>query len=203
MLSNNKTFFLPCGDLYLLAVLNSSLMWWFNWRHLPHMKDEALTPQTFKMEGLPIAQPREPVRQEIEQIVSTLLQRIDDRRQHQATLIDWLRVEFEITKRSQKLLSASSLDAEAFVAEVRKLRGRTRPLSPPALRALRDGYAQTVQPLIAIEHEAAGLEQRLDGLVNTAFGLTPEEIELIWRTAPPWMPLQRTPAPATTIPAPA
>jgi hypothetical protein len=39
---NNKVFLLPVDDLYLFAVLNSPLMWWHNWRYLPHMKDEAL-----------------------------------------------------------------------------------------------------------------------------------------------------------------
>ena len=38
---NNKTFSLTTDDLFLLAVLNSPLMWWHNWRYLPHMKDEA------------------------------------------------------------------------------------------------------------------------------------------------------------------
>ena len=37
----------PRDDLYLLAVLNSPLMWWHNWRYLPHMKDEALSPVAF------------------------------------------------------------------------------------------------------------------------------------------------------------
>ncbi len=32
---NNKVFLLPVDDLYLLAVLNSPLMWWHNWRYLP------------------------------------------------------------------------------------------------------------------------------------------------------------------------
>jgi hypothetical protein len=57
MLSNKKAFFLPTGDKYLLGVLNAPLMWWHNWRYLPHMKDEALTPAGFLMEGLPIARP--------------------------------------------------------------------------------------------------------------------------------------------------
>ena len=55
MLANNKVFFLPTGILYLLGVLNSPLMWWYAWRYLPHMKDEALSPVAFKMETLPIA----------------------------------------------------------------------------------------------------------------------------------------------------
>ncbi len=41
---NNKTFFIPVADLYLLAVLNSPLLWWYNWRFLPHMKDESADP---------------------------------------------------------------------------------------------------------------------------------------------------------------
>jgi hypothetical protein len=36
--------------------------------------------------------------------------------------------------------------------------------------------------------EAAKLEQRLANLVNEAYGLMPEEVELLWVTAPPRMP---------------
>jgi hypothetical protein len=54
-LGNDKTFIIPTNDLTLLAILNSPLMWWFNWRHLTHLKDEALSPMGYKMERLPIA----------------------------------------------------------------------------------------------------------------------------------------------------
>jgi len=37
--------------------------------------------------------------------------------------------------------------------------------------------------------EALGLERRLADLVNQAYGLTPEDVELLWRTAPPRMPV--------------
>jgi hypothetical protein len=37
--------------------------------------------------------------------------------------------------------------------------------------------------------EALDLERRISDLVNAAYGLTPEEIALMWRTAPPRMPL--------------
>ena len=50
---NNKTFFLSTDDLFLLAVLNSPLMWWHNWRYLPHMKDEALSPVAFRWKNFP------------------------------------------------------------------------------------------------------------------------------------------------------
>ena len=36
--------------------------------------------------------------------------------------------------------------------------------------------------------EARALERRLADLVNAAYGLTAEEIALLWETAPPRMP---------------
>jgi hypothetical protein len=36
--------------------------------------------------------------------------------------------------------------------------------------------------------EARDLERRVSDLVNAAYGLTPEEVDLMWRTAPPRMP---------------
>jgi hypothetical protein len=39
--------------------------------------------------------------------------------------------------------------------------------------------------------EVLTLERRLAALVNQAYGLTPEEIDLLWHTAPPRMPVGR------------
>jgi hypothetical protein len=36
----------------------------------------------------------------------------------------------------------------------------------------------------------AQLERRLNDLVNQAYQLTPAEIELLWQTAPPRMPIR-------------
>ena len=43
--------------------------------------------------------------------------------------------------------------------------------------------------------DGAALERRLSDLVNEAYGLTPEEVDLMWRTAPPRMPIDQ-PAPS-------
>jgi hypothetical protein len=37
-----KRFFIPTNDRWLLSLLNPPLLWWFNWRYLVHLKDEAL-----------------------------------------------------------------------------------------------------------------------------------------------------------------
>ena len=72
----------------------------------------------------------------------------------------WLRVEHEIEKPTRKLQSPisldekpttklqnpSSLDSDAFIAEVRKVRGKKKPLSVAAVRSLRDEHASTIVP---------------------------------------------------------
>jgi diketogulonate reductase-like aldo/keto reductase len=63
-----------------------------------------------------------------------------------------------------------------------------------ALANLRDEYARTIQPARALAAEALNLENEVSNLVNEAYGLTPEEVALMWQTAPPRMPI---PGPAT------
>ena len=73
--------------------------------------------------------------------------------------------------------------------EVRKRRPKSvGRLTPGALRDLRSGYTEMATPVREERAEAAKLERRLSDLVNRAYGLTPEEVNLLWSTAPPRMP---------------
>ncbi len=189
MLTNNKGFFLSSADPWLIAVLNSPLMWWHNWRHLPHMKDEALSPVGVLMERLPIAPPTDEMREEAEESVRRLISLTDTEREARRDTLDWLRVEFGVGKPGQKLEAFAALDADPFVEEVRKRRpkGEAR-LTPASLRDLRSGYEEGAAPIREARAEATKLEIRLSDLVNEAYGLTDEEIRLLWSTAPPRMP---------------
>ncbi|HEV7237453.1 MAG TPA: Eco57I restriction-modification methylase domain-containing protein, partial [Ktedonobacteraceae bacterium] len=89
--SNNKVFFLPTSDAYLLAVLNSPLMWWHNWRYLPHMKDEALSPVGVLMATLPVALPTEVIHAEVEEIVARLMKMRRTGYEMRRLMLDWLR----------------------------------------------------------------------------------------------------------------
>jgi hypothetical protein len=62
---------------------------------------------------------------------------------------------------------------------------------------LRDEYTRTIAPARALAAETLNLERTLSDLVNQAYALTPAEIELIWQTAPPRMPI---PAPRPCSP---
>jgi hypothetical protein len=53
-------------------------------------------------------------------------------------------------------------------------------------------YTRTIEPARAGTCEALNLERTLSDLVNQAYGLSPAEIDLMWQTAPPRMPIPRT-----------
>jgi hypothetical protein len=81
------------------------------------------------------------------------------------------------------------LDAHAFLTELRRARGARRPLTPAGVAAVREAWSETVAPIRERLREAELLERDLSDLVNAAYGLTPEEVQLMWETAPPRMPL--------------
>ena len=105
-------------------------------------------------------------------------------------MLDWLRSEFEVQEPGARLKDFSILDLPAFIDEVRKRRPKAaRKLTPAALKDLQAGYAEQFAPIQQYKAEAAMLERKLNDLINTAYGLTAEEIALLWATAPPRMPL--------------
>lgn len=186
---NNKVFLLPSAELYLLAVLNSPLMWWHNWRYLPHMKDEALNPAGFRMESLPIAEPTPDIREQAEAGVTRLIELTGESQQQNRELLDWLRVEFAIDTPGQRLEAYARLTEDEFVAEVRKRRPKGAPrLTPQAIAELAKTHQQYADPDRARAASMQKLERALSVLVNQCYGLTDAEIDLLWRTAPPRMP---------------
>jgi len=189
VLTNNKVFFLPSADHWLLALLNSPLMWWYNWRYLPHMKDEALSPVGRLMEKLPVALPTDEMRAETEPAVEQLISLTKSEQDARRDMLHWLRLEFGVEKSGQKLEDFASLNVDVFIEEVRKRRLKSEGrLTPAALRVLRTSYSEMATPVRENRAEAAKLERRLSDLVNEAYELTPDEANLLWATAPPRMP---------------
>ena len=72
---------------------------------------------------------------------------------------------------------------------MKRIRGKKQPLTAAGLHALRDEYTRTVEPARALAAEALTLERTLSDLVNQAYGMSSAEIEFIWKTAPPRMPI--------------
>ena len=88
MYGNDKIYFVPSGDTALLAVLNSPLMWWYCWRVLGHMKDDALNPSAVKMARVPIPDFANEVRRSIESRVDEIgqIRGEADKRWHEVSL---------------------------------------------------------------------------------------------------------------------
>jgi hypothetical protein len=99
-----------------------------------------------------------------------------------------------LEKPSNKLLAVTELDSDTWVAEVKRIRGKKLPLTAAGVQGLRDEYTGTIEPARALAAKTLSLERTLSDLVNQAYGLTPAEIDLMWKTAPPRMPI---PSPAT------
>lgn len=187
----NTCYLWSTADLYMLGWLCSSTAWWMCHRMLQHSMNDTLRMFGEQMQTLPIAPPTDAIRSEAEQAVARLIEITRIGQAARQLLLDWLHVEFEVQEPGKRLETASELDMQVFVDEVRKRRSRTAGgLTPAALRALQDGYTEQLAPLRQRKTEAAALERRLSELINTAYGLAPAEVALLWETAPPRMPLK-------------
>lgn len=190
-LCNNTAYILPVRDFWVLAVANAPVCWWFSWRRAIHGKDEALRFIKNFVKNLPIPDPTSYQREEVNKRVGRLLEIRKTQEELRTDLFSWLRVEYEIDRLSKKIQAITTLDLDAFVAEVKRLRDKKNPLSVAALRSLRDEHTRTIEPARIQSVEALSLEYQISDLVNEAYGLTPDEVALMWKTAPPRMPIPK------------
>ena len=171
-------------------MLNSPLLWSFIFRNLPHKKDEAIAMDAVYVESLPIAPPKDEIRSQVEPIVTRLIELTKANQQTYRDISDWLQSEQNIDKLGQKLEKFNQLTQEEFITEIKKRKPKSeQALNVTALRAVKEVYNEYTPIINARQIEAQKLEHRLSDLVNQAYQLTPEEIDLMWRTAPPRMPI--------------
>jgi hypothetical protein len=121
--------------------------------------------------------------------VHRLLELTSHQQEPRRRLLDWLRVEYAIEKPSNKLLAATELDSDTWVGEVKRVRGKKLALTAAGVQGLREEYTRSIEPARALAAETLALERILSALVSQAYGLTPAEIALMWKTAPPRMPI--------------
>ncbi len=163
-------------------------MWWLAWRTAVHGKDEALRFIREFVQEIPICSPTDAKRNRVCEVASHLVRMVREQQAGRRAMLDWLRRKFDVEKPSQKLQEVATLDADTLAAEVQKARGKRQPLSAAQVKALKEEHARSVVPLQVLSGEARQLERQVADLVNAAYGLTPEEGALMWRTAPPRMP---------------
>jgi hypothetical protein len=188
ILLNNKAFFIKTDDKVVVASLNSPLLWWFNWRHLVHGKDEALNAYGIKMEQVPIAPM--PDHEAIVPHIDALCRTRAKVHQSRRLIADWYRHSLGIENIPSVLRDPFQLSSDQFVSAIGKARGNKKALlSGAEIGAVRQEYTRTVEPIARRLLEALQHERAISDLVNAAYGLTLEDVALMWRTAPPRMPL--------------
>jgi hypothetical protein len=167
-------------------------MWAYMWRNAVHGKDEALRLIYSFTESLPIAPPAEANHAEATERVAALIELTRANQNAQRDLLDWLKQMHSIDGPGLKLQNVSSLDFETFVNEVKKRRPKSAGnLNVSGVKVLREAYEETVPNMQRRAADSHTHERCLADLVRRAYGLTPEEIELMWNTAPPRMPVGR------------
>ncbi|MEQ1651810.1 MAG: hypothetical protein ABL897_04920, partial [Hyphomicrobium sp.] len=186
---NNTAYFLPTTELWLPSVLNSPLTWWYSWRKAQHGKDEALRFMDAYIRPFPLAAPLTTDSSQLDGITTELLSARSIIRENDSSLADWLGQFWDFRSLPTALRQASLLDSDGFIAAVRAALPRRQSLTPTQLRQLRDAFADTAEPARAARRELLAHERALAAMVERAYGLTSEEVALMWRTAPPRMPL--------------
>lgn len=186
---NNTAYVLPSNDHWIPSVLNSPLMWWYSWRKAQHGKDEALRFMDSFIRPFPFAPVSPEDRNEAEERSAQLRIELDGVRRADVTIADWIAHTFDPKTIPPTLREASKLDSDGFVAAVRAALPKRQGLTPTQLRQLRDAFAESTEPARAARNELMAHERKLAAMVERAYGLTDEEVALMWRTAPPRMPL--------------
>ena len=93
------------------------------------------------MESCPIPHPSDDQRTVAAHSVKRIIEISKQISQTVSDVLEWLRVEHGVSEPTAKLRSLLSLDCDAFVGEIRKVRGRKNPLSLAAFRNLRDEHS--------------------------------------------------------------
>jgi hypothetical protein len=185
---NDKTFILPSADPGVAAVLNSSLAWWFMYRECPHMKDEAITLQSFKLEAFPVPEmARKVCEQPARRIVQLTAQNQSKVRQFLASVSE----SAGKVNLGTKLESYATLDEPDFIAALKDCaRKSDRPLAPTAQASLVQTWRKSRAEVRRLTREICTLEIELHHRVFDLYGLTPDEVRLLRETAPPRCPLK-------------
>jgi hypothetical protein len=191
-LTNNAAVIIPTDDRWLHAVLQSPAQWYFQYRTFPHKKDETIAMDIPYLRTIAVPQLRAEDVAQVDDLVGALLQRTSAVRAADNAMADWLHHEIGHPKLPSALLEASVFDSDDFVIAVRSALPKREALSPARLLRFRDVFNETVAPARADRAAAEADERALSTIVNRAYGLTPAEVSLMWRTAPPRMPITRS-----------
>ncbi len=177
---NATLFIIPKDDKYLLALLNSKLIWFFLKKICPVIGDEnkrgRLRLKTVYLEQLPIVEiPLEDQNPFIEK-ADLMLLKMKELQELTNNFLKLLKTDLGIVKPNQKLEKWYDLSWENFAKELTKLKVKlTLPQKSEWL-----SYFETQQKLTAdIQNQLKQTDQEIDQMVYQLYGLAEEETKII------------------------
>jgi hypothetical protein len=184
---NDSAVILPTQPHLLAGILNQPIAWYYQFKKFPHKKDEALAMDIAALNQFPMPNLGSATRK-VEQLVTSLVASTQQVESANSTVISWLYHQFGISKLSRELSNTTIHDSNGFISAARRSVPKGRKWTAADIAELKREHAATIEPARLVRAEIFNLERRLSDLVNEAYGLTPDDVALMWRTAPPRMP---------------
>lgn len=175
---NNKAFIIPTNDLYLLAVLNSKLIWAYLKRVCSVLGDEdkggRLELRSIYLKDVPIARTdnKEPLATRAE----TMLNQNEALQRLKSQFLQLLQSQVELPTISRKLEDWPGLSFKDFVAELTKQKVKlslSQQSEWMAFLAEQQAKARTIQTILN------QTEREINQLVYQLYSLTDEEIAVV------------------------
>ena len=158
----------------------------------PHKKDEALSLDIDYLQNFPIPSKDKLSSRSIDKVsvcIESLADLTGQVRRSEAAFAEWLRLTFDLEKLPTTLHRLSEkVETDAISAILTAFPKHVR-LGAADIGRIRKEVRDTILPVHQDWLETQSLERELSGLVNEAYGLTEDDVSLMWRTAPPRMPI--------------
>lgn len=179
--SNDKSYFIPTDDRFLLGYLNSSIGWFFLSNLAPAVRGGFHELRVQYVEQLPIPDAPEAVKKSVARLVDECTRSASQRHALQTAFVRRL-PDLCPPNRSPKLSTVLQewwrlADFPAFRNEVKKVFKADVPLAERS--AWEDWFNRDKADIARLTAEIEATEQKIDALVYQLFQLTPEEITLL------------------------
>jgi type I restriction-modification system DNA methylase subunit len=177
--SNDKSYIVPNGDWFALALLNSNALWWFLSRLAPAVRGGFHEVRVQYVETLPIPNADADTRARLTALAESAQRAAESRRDLKTGFRRRILTDLAPTgaRLNAKLADWATLDFKPFHDEVKKLFKQPIPLAERD--AWQGRFEADLQQVLALTAEIAQLERAIDAEVYALFRLTPEEIALI------------------------
>jgi hypothetical protein len=181
----NTAYVVPETRLVVVAVLNSPLAWWYMWRVAQHGKDEVLRLIGAFMDEFPMP-PASGLARVAERIDSSATDVIGVMGQYhgwEKEVVELAQKRFALPEPDGRVVTWLSLSSDIFSARLLKLANvkKTTPKVLEEVECFRQTHRTRQTELLSRQLD---LEKQLASWVEDAYGLTPEERNLLRSTRP-------------------